>query len=200
MRYMNRRRREISPEETAANRAKKELRAKRCATCQICGRAILANTGFIAHHGYERPGEGYQTASCAGARELPFEVSSDALPPAIESVKAYIANQEKGKAEWLANPPAGIEDSRKKSYGWNEYRVEWSVLRPADFVHTTADDRYTYHESGSYVSLYRSGLAGYDRRIKNSQDTLAYFEDRLANWKPTLTLAQWEARTIEVNS
>jgi len=47
--------------------------------CQICGRLIFANSGKIAHHGYERPGNGWQTASCEGARELPFEVSRDAL-------------------------------------------------------------------------------------------------------------------------
>lgn len=48
-------------------------------TCQICGRPILAETGVIAHHGYQRPGGGWQTASCYGARELPFEVSRDVL-------------------------------------------------------------------------------------------------------------------------
>lgn len=48
-------------------------------TCQCCGRKIFAETGVIAHHGYERPGTGWQTASCFGARELPFEVSRDAL-------------------------------------------------------------------------------------------------------------------------
>lgn len=54
-------------------------------TCQCCGRAILANTGKIAHHGYTRPGMGWQTASCEGATHLPFEVSRDALGE-------YIAN------------------------------------------------------------------------------------------------------------
>lgn len=54
-------------------------------TCQVCGRPILANTGKIAHHGYTRPGFGWQTASCEGATHVPFEVSRDAL-------EAYIAN------------------------------------------------------------------------------------------------------------
>jgi hypothetical protein len=43
-------------------------------TCQICGRAIKAGKGVIAHHGYKRPeGRYYQTASCWGARHLPYE-------------------------------------------------------------------------------------------------------------------------------
>lgn len=57
-------------------------------TCQICGRPIFAEVGVIAHHGYQRPGQGWQTASCRGARELPFEVSRDILG-------SYIANLEK---------------------------------------------------------------------------------------------------------
>lgn len=55
-------------------------------TCQICGRAIHANTGRIAHHGYQRPGYGYQTASCPGALELPFELSRDELGKYIEGL------------------------------------------------------------------------------------------------------------------
>ena len=47
--------------------------------CQCCGRAILAKLGTIAHHGYERPDYGYQTASCMGAKELPFEVDRKVL-------------------------------------------------------------------------------------------------------------------------
>jgi len=52
--------------------------------CQICSRKILANTGVIAHHGYERPdGRGYQTNSCGGARELPYEASKTVLDKEI---------------------------------------------------------------------------------------------------------------------
>lgn len=55
-------------------------------TCQICGRPILANTGKIAHHGYERPGYGWQTASCQGAGHRPFEASRDELGRYIEGL------------------------------------------------------------------------------------------------------------------
>lgn len=68
-------------------------------TCQICARAIHAGTGMIAHHGYERPGRGWQTASCMGARELPFEVSRDALGRWIESVKVWLVDADKRALE-----------------------------------------------------------------------------------------------------
>uniref|UniRef100_A0AB74UNL8 Uncharacterized protein n=1 Tax=Caulobacter phage BL57 TaxID=3348355 RepID=A0AB74UNL8_9VIRU len=63
-------------------------------TCQVCGRGILAENGRIAHHGYQRPGMGYQTASCSGALELPFEISRDALGADIENLKAYRARRQ----------------------------------------------------------------------------------------------------------
>lgn len=55
-------------------------------TCQVCARAIKVRPSaqhqgadVIAHHGFQRPGYGYQTDLCMGARELPFEVSRDVL-------------------------------------------------------------------------------------------------------------------------
>jgi hypothetical protein len=72
---------------TSIERAEREAKAM---TCQCCGRDILAETGVIAHHGYERPGDGYQTASCPGAKELPFEVSRDGLGRHIVAMKASV--------------------------------------------------------------------------------------------------------------
>ncbi len=60
-------------------------------TCQCCGRGILAETGLIAHHGYRRPqGMGFQTASCYGAKEVPFEVSRDALGAYIKALECHV--------------------------------------------------------------------------------------------------------------
>lgn len=81
-----------APSKTAMAAAERTARAM---TCQCCARDILAETGVIAHHGYQRPaGTGYQTASCPGARELPFEVSRDALGRYIENLEAYVVRQD----------------------------------------------------------------------------------------------------------
>lgn len=66
--------------EIAAEKAAKDKTAR---TCQICARRIFAETGVIAHHGYERPGDGYQTESCRGARRLPYEADHVALDEEI---------------------------------------------------------------------------------------------------------------------
>lgn len=68
----------------------KAERSKAAMHCQVCGRDILANKGHIAHHGYTRPGDGWQTPSCGGAKELPFEVSRDALGTEIEGARNYV--------------------------------------------------------------------------------------------------------------
>lgn len=60
----------------------------RSLTCQVCGRPILASKGFIAHHGYQRPeGLGFQTSSCTGARELPFECSKAAAEKYLQALR-----------------------------------------------------------------------------------------------------------------
>lgn len=82
-------------EKRAAADAKREAEAK---TCQVCGRSIFAETGKIAHHGYQRPGDGYQTPSCFGARHLPFEADRSVLKEYIEALDRMI----EGEREYLA--------------------------------------------------------------------------------------------------
>jgi len=73
--------------------------------CQICGREIKANTGVIAHHGYERPGDGWQTSSCLGARYKPYEESRDRIPFVIERFKEWRESRLHQRDEMLQNPP-----------------------------------------------------------------------------------------------
>jgi hypothetical protein len=76
---------ELQPYSDAAKVAREAAKARKAKTCQICGRAIHAAKGVIAHHGYERPAHGWQTSSCYGARHAPFEVSRDTLGMYIET-------------------------------------------------------------------------------------------------------------------
>lgn len=58
--------------------------------CQICEREIKSKKGLIAHHGYKRPEQGWQTDSCIGARQLPYEKSKDIIPLAIQQINNFI--------------------------------------------------------------------------------------------------------------
>lgn len=82
-------------------------------TCQICGRLHLPTLGegMIAHHGYERPGLGWQTASCEGAWQLPFEVGCDALQRHLKAIDRNIKQAERRAAD-LRAALAGDTDKR----------------------------------------------------------------------------------------
>jgi hypothetical protein len=78
---------------TSIEQAERDAKAM---TCQVCDRGILAETGCIAHHGYTRPGTGYQTNSCEGARAVPLEISRDGLGHHIKRIKTDIQS----KLQW----------------------------------------------------------------------------------------------------
>lgn len=146
-------------------------------TCQICGRAIKANTGLIAHHGYKRPGDGWQTASCMGARHRPYEVACDALPPAIESCSRYIAQQEAGLQTLMTEPPATLTYDRRD--GWGKILKTYTYERPADFdANGKIDATFRFSYGYQFVSIQR----GFEHRIKDSQESLTYLKDRLDRW------------------
>lgn len=96
--YRRRSRVKRDPQVIAAEKAE---RASKSLTCQVCGRLIMANTGVIAHHGYERPGH-YQTESCMGARHLPYEADRLVLKRYIDGV----ANTVKGILERIVDVEA----------------------------------------------------------------------------------------------
>ena len=48
-------------------------------TCPCCFRSIAVRGGKMVHHGYDRPGNGQQTASCWGIEYPPLEVSTKGL-------------------------------------------------------------------------------------------------------------------------
>jgi hypothetical protein len=92
------------------------------ATCQICERQIEAAHGLIAHHGYERPnlGSGIQTASCFGARRMPWQIDREAL------------------ADWLGVLADEIECARKRC----EHLASGFPRVPGPFVPRPKDDPF----------------------------------------------------------
>lgn len=108
---------------TARQQKLDETMAKKLAqskTCQICGRSIFAEVGLIAHHGYERPGTGWQTDSCEGARELPFENAKNALVKNIEALHVFLAAKQANRkriADETATFTRSYERLRKDATG-----------------------------------------------------------------------------------
>ncbi len=146
--------------------------------CQICGRYIKSAKGLIAHHGYKRPGQGWQSASCYGARHVPYEVGHDAIDLAIRSTKTQIA----GTTEYLAK----IRKDPPEKLIWVQKRDCWSrptytdVAKPADFDPVKT---YKTYRRGDYVTLYHENVANNERDLREMKEFLKYLDERLSAWK-----------------
>lgn len=147
--------------------------------CQICARLIKASKGVIAHHGYKRPGYGYQTGSCYGARFRPYEVAKDAIEKMIVSVTNDIASMTKLIADMLINPPAELsfEEVEYKT-GRTKY---YPLPRPADFD-PKADVRLYIRKT--YAYQHKVLLQKREAYLRQAKEFLQYLNERLAAWKP----------------
>ena len=150
-------------------------------TCQICARDIKANTGLIAHHGYQRPGNGWQTASCDGAKQLPYEVSRSFIPVVIERYKLHAKNQEDMADEMLRHPAATITRYHLNRFGKEGSTEDFS--KPANF------DPYVAVNSGarafSYSSYENEFVKQYDAHrsnVKEIEAAIEFLQRRFDAW------------------
>ena len=146
-------------------------------TCQICGRPIKAKDGIIAHHGYKRPGDGWQTASCAGARHKPYEEACDCLPPTIAYIKEHITRVEIKLEEHINNPPKTL--TVNKGFSWQKNYVEIPLPSTFDAKNPPCCVGMFSYE-GEHSDIKRK----YQQDIKYSKQDLQYMEERLKNWVP----------------
>lgn len=146
-------------------------------TCQICERDIKARTGFIAHHGYQRPGGGWQTESCWGARHLPYEVSCDQIQPCIDYIKKFVSNQRKIVIDLMQNPPESITD------------IAYIGATPKTFARPEGFDAVVNEKRGSYMyntyeQEHHHRVHNHKRIIDDGVRDIKRLEKRLLEWKP----------------
>lgn len=149
-------------------------------TCQICGRAIKANTGLIAHHGYQRPYAYVQTASCFGARYRPYEAAHDAIDQYLALLEKWIVDANEKLVDYLASPPEIIKYQRLNA--WHHPVGDEKILeRPVDFdpalVHLHS------RHPGSYVAIYATRLNEMRRTIVGLKSDQVDLTRRRAAWK-----------------
>lgn len=171
------------------------MTTEKTTTCQICGRAIKAKHGIIAHHGYTRPGSGWQTASCYGARHLPYEVSRDLIPLAIENVEATRAIWEERLKSFRAEEPKGIVENRKTGNPRNVWEPKWinavSWLKPEGFTRELALTKHQYHQAPEwkgygktdYFSAYQKAEREMEFNINDMNATITFLQKRYDSWK-----------------
>jgi hypothetical protein len=159
--------------------------------CQICARRIGVKAGVIAHHGYRRPWHrsGVQTASCTGARALPYEISRDLLTEEIHLLKETIAQREARIAKQHAEHPPLVKAEAHRNRKTNEWVEAVMLAKGEDVATYPAAGPYPAYSIDRYDALEEAWLrqAGWD--LKAYRDTLKTQEARWATWKP----AQGEA-------
>lgn len=164
--------------------------------CQCCGRAILAKLGTIAHHGYERPGHGWQTSSCMGAKRLPFEVDRTALGEMIKFLRDRLARNEKHRAAIKAEKKPIVFDYESQLIGPLQWRHEygrgnkWPVVKRSFDVSRESfeafkagpgsNSTYGIYDFDAYKARHVEGLT---RSIKNLREHIEEEQKRYDGWK-----------------
>lgn len=130
-------------------------------TCPCCFRKIaISQDGTMVHHGYTRPGSGFQTSSCPGIRFKSLEVSNEGLIWLIDNQKKYLSMVEGKLADALDGKLSNLYD----------YRVN-KHLSPGDQGYDRVLKRYI------------SGLRGEASMISMEIPVL---EEKLADWVQTV--------------
>lgn len=188
------RRRRLSPAETAANAAKREARKQAALTCQCCGLQYLANTGTIAHHGYQRPGWGFQTASCMGAKYVPFEVSRDRLGEMLVALKAHLERTQGILADVQAEAVTlAFEYADKSKPKTGNYRERWATtivrVTRENFAEALATAQEVYPFGGritkTFDDLKASRIAELNGDIKMTESAITLHTGRFNRWTQT---------------
>jgi hypothetical protein len=168
--------------------------------CQCCGRAILANLGTIAHHGYERPGHGWQTGSCMGAKRLPFESDRTALGEMIKFLRDRLARNEKHRAAIKSEKLPIVFNYESQLIGpsrWQQpSRFKWPVVKRSFDVSRESfeafkagpgsNSTYGIYDFDAYKARHVEGLS---RSIQNLRDHIAEEQKRYDSW---VQKAKWE--------
>lgn len=196
---------------TSVEQAERDAKAM---TCQCCGRAILAETGVIAHHGYTRPTEGWQTASCTGARHLPFEVDRSELGNEIERALNHrailAASREATAAETTPLSRAWeetVQDPRRaRGFGLSTPRRVTDITRenfdakvaetPAAFAgaHGPYDREKHRYTPFTFDVMLAQALGRLDSQITQMGAYIVQQQARFDGWKPDTQKAfAWNA-------
>ena len=171
-------------------------------TCQCCGRPIMANTGKIAHHGYERPGYGWQTASCEGATHLPFEVSRDELGRYIERLNRLhdqLVERQRKIADGEATSASLFvtDHDQQRTYGQTR-RSTLITVTAETFEERRAELPKTFsaYSLRSFEAVLEREAGVIKGQLSSLLSELAQQEVRYEGWKQTHTWTGTEFKAI----
>lgn len=161
--------------------------------CQACGRAILSNLGSVAHHGYERPEQYFQTNSCYGAKRLPFEADRAALGEMIGYMRDRLARDEKHRAAIKAEKKPIVFNYEAQSIGpFQQFSrfAKWPIVKHAVNVSRESfaafkagpgsNSTYGIYDFDAFKARHVEGLSS---AIKSLKGHIAEEQARYDGWK-----------------
>jgi hypothetical protein len=164
-------------------------------TCQLCGRLIRSKHGVIAHHGYTRPGGGWQTASCDGTHHPPLEVSNRHLLDTIadfekrcEAASRRIENVKGEREPIVVQVKPHWSENRRYPYVFEFTRQTYDAVRAASEGRLTAKVTFDEHKSG-FVSVLKDGL-------RMTKVILSELRERNKGWRQTRKFVDGEFRPL----
>jgi len=156
--------------------------------CQCCNRPIHAARGTIAHHGYTRPGDGWQTPSCFGAKHLPWEVSRDQVLVLIDHLKGILARSTAACAEVAAEilPVTHHYQVYDRTVRGSYRGGTLSMTRDtfADIVKANVDDVFK-HGAMTFDQFKARDLDNRERKIAQLKRDIREFTLRYEGWTQT---------------
>lgn len=151
--------------------------------CQCCGGRWAVVGGKVSHHGYKRPGDGWQTPSCIGAREVPLSESCDVTKSARTSLLVSIERTREQMAEVPATLPVRVRDPKKAHL---RYEDRYSVIEvtPAEAdAHIAKYDR-TNWSTGEVTPAWDVLL---QKRNRNLASQIASMQDYVEHLTSLIT-------------
>lgn len=157
----------IHPDKVSIWQKKEKPTSQLRGTCQICGGNYGTKMGNIAHHGYRRPG-GWQTASCEGAKHLPYEKSRDVLGDHIKGLhQSHAFHSEK-------------VEHHQKDHGEPIDKLE----RYTDSYGNKAQKMVTYHPDHPMYARHKKDVLDYHRgKVRIYANAIEHQTKRYNDWK-----------------
>jgi hypothetical protein len=151
-------------------------------TCQICGRLICSKRGEIAHHGYTRPGGGWQTSSCAGTHHDSLEVSNELL---VEYIGRFESSCEATRSLTSDVQADRVEIEATISPHWSERPARPVKFRfnAKNYAAVSASSEGKLSDKVPFADRKESYLYALDRRLSQQKEILAELRKRNAGWK-----------------
>lgn len=178
-----------------ARQAQEDYEAGAQMTCQLCGRLIRSKHGVIAHHGYTRPGGGWQTSSCDGTHHPPLEVSNEHL---IETIADYkkLCQSESSRLERVDSEQEPVvvqvkphwSEDRRHPYVFKFDRNNFAEVRVASEGQLKSAATFDDYKD-EFVSVLRAKLG-------QTKSILEDLRERNANWRQTREFVDGEFRPV----